>query len=301
VNEPPPDIVPEKVVEALPAVTTTAFWQKFCPWMANAKVKNLAIVSGTVDTALLANRILEGSVSDWMKDHLSVQVAESQCEASVDYDIEVGAVTVKKMKAVAVNARVVSTNGVSKTYRFVSSSTAGEPVPVGLAAKLFAALSIVHFEGSLVATDTDCRSDVWPGLVLNLTGGASAWATMRASVQRVDDDVDAGRTSLTFGPPNHLDATDYVTLLRASRRMTMTAKAAEKASGKVADGQELDLSGKIPGLTGAAGVLHQKDSETIGTGTKQIKLDPTGQSAYQVLTVGADGNVMQPGYVRAHA
>jgi hypothetical protein len=287
---------------ALPAISGTTFWKQFCPWMNDARVTSLTISGSAATPTPLANLILEGSIQDWMKDDLDVDVVESVVTAKASYNVEVGGKVVAQLKDIALSARIVTTDGATKTYRTVVSSQAGEAIPVGLAAALYAALSIVHHEGSASFAAEDCRDDVHPGLVLNLTGCAAAWATMRAAIQRVDDDVDAGTTAIAFGPPGHLDSSDYIALLRPSRRRAPSARHTERTSGKAGDGNEVAISGAIPGFDGIAGPVLQCDAEVIGSGSQTIELKPgaTGWAAYKPMVISSDGTVMKPDWLRAH-
>jgi hypothetical protein len=96
--------------------------------------------------------------------------------------------------------------------------------PEGLAEFIYDAVSVLHYEGSLSLIEEECSAGPRPGKVLNLANGLAAWASMRAVIQSVYFDIDAGRTTITFGPPEHLGPTDYVTLLEGNTtRATSTA------------------------------------------------------------------------------
>ncbi len=94
----------------------------------------------------------------------------------------------------------------------------GESPPSGLAAALLAALSVLQWQGGLTLEQDECAQTFKPGMLLNITGGLAAWATMAAQIQTVQWDMEAGRTTLTFGPAEHLGPADFVELGRNVNR-----------------------------------------------------------------------------------
>lgn len=92
-----------------------------------------------------------------------------------------------------------------------------ETAPVGLAQTLHEAVSVLHYEGRFRLSEEECQGGIAPGNVLNLSNGITAWATMRAVVQSVSFNLDAGATEIVFGPPQHLGLQDYINLLIGNR------------------------------------------------------------------------------------
>lgn len=98
-----------------------------------------------------------------------------------------------------------------------SSITEGEIVPYGLSGFIFNLCAIPHFEGTYTIQEDEITDQCPMGNNLNLTGSQAQWADMAACVQSIDYDLDAGRTTLTFGPGRHLGLKDLADRLKANR------------------------------------------------------------------------------------
>lgn len=86
----------------------------------------------------------------------------------------------------------------------------GETAPAGLAAAYWAALQVVQWEGAVRLLEENCTGTLRPGKVLNISNGRAEWATMRAVVQTVTEDLFSGETVAQLGPPEHLAPQDFV-------------------------------------------------------------------------------------------
>lgn len=71
-------------------------------------------------------------------------------------------------------------------------------IPAGMAQRYVEHYTLTH-DGELELVDDDAGGVVWMGKALNLLNGQTGWATMRAPVQSVTEDLRMGRTSLMFG------------------------------------------------------------------------------------------------------
>jgi hypothetical protein len=102
-------------------------------------------------------------------------------------------------------------------YTAVGGTGTVEEIPSGLATALRAGLKELQYEGRFTRVAAECAPEIRPGDLLNLTGGRTEWATMKAQIQAVTHDLAAGTTELTFGPAAHLGAADWLELMRANR------------------------------------------------------------------------------------
>jgi hypothetical protein len=157
--------------------------------------------------------------------------------------------------------RVVGTNAQSQIYSRLTSETAGEPVPAGLAQALYAAVSVLQYDGALELTEEECSGVGAPGLLLNLTGGRAEWATMAAQIQRVEEKIDVGQTKITVGPAKHLGHAELTAWLRANRSRRISYRLGERTSGsasgnaaKVQGGEQSPRSDSVfrPSAAGAS-------------------------------------------------
>ncbi len=133
---------------------------------------------------------------------------------------------------------------------FTSSNVTAlpEPVPVGLAQAIWQAVSVLQFQGGVRLLEPECSGSLLIGSLLNITGGSdSDWASMNALVQEVEEDIDCGTTTVSFGPAKHLGAGDLTNLLRVNRfRVTLspyTMRADGSASGNT---DPLDIARSLP-------------------------------------------------------
>ena len=187
------------------------------------------------------HKLVEGQVQDWMEE----TVADGLFTCTAVYTDDEGSEREQK-----ISAEIRITSASTNTYRKTSSFTPGEPVPVGLAQKLYDQLSESQYQGLCVYLEEEIAVDAHPGQVINATGGWSEWASMRALIQQVREDVDQGRTEITFGPAEHLNLQDFIELLRANRTRIIVEQAAERQNGTTGD--ETELSGSSQDTRGGA-------------------------------------------------
>lgn len=98
------------------------------------------------------------------------------------------------------------------------TATTSETAPLGMAGEYYLSLITPTWEGSITTQQQECTGILRPGLVLNLSNGNPAWATMDAQIQEVSEELYNGITECKFGPPNHLLPQDFVNLLQLTRR-----------------------------------------------------------------------------------
>lgn len=90
----------------------------------------------------------------------------------------------------------------------------------GLAERLFRELSVLRYEGTCSLTTEEVPATAYLGRRLRFThADRPEWGTMEALIQSVSADLDSGRVSLRFGPPQHLSPQDWVALHEAARTM----------------------------------------------------------------------------------
>ena len=181
---------------------------------------NGSTTSGTV----WSNFLIEGDIPNWINGHAQMALAQLQ----VNYDVAMGNdangnPVVEHHVNETIFVKVLSTDLATGWYNQLTGVYIGEPVPTGLAAYYYAALSWLQYEGSWEITEQECgtANAFYVGKQLNLTGGLSAWATMGALVFESTEDLATGVTRLRFGPASYLSPQDWVTIQRTAReRMT---------------------------------------------------------------------------------
>jgi hypothetical protein len=156
-------------------------------------------------------------------------------------------------------------------YSTTASSDSGDPVPVGLARHLYESLSELHYQAAIALVQPQCDGVVNLGYVVNLHGARAEYAAMRALVQEVTFDIDAGTTQVQCGPPRQLGLSDLLALMqrfRVRRRWT---------------NPETQQTGELGGDGGGA----QLPRVTGGANTS------VGASIPEMFAVLADGNTVE--------
>lgn len=101
-----------------------------------------------------------------------------------------------------------------------------------------------------------CSGFARPGQVLNLVNSANAaWSTMMAPIQIVEEDLETGKTTITFGTPRHLGVQDLITLRSINRwRITLINPAAQLSAQQDQTntqlGQQTAISDSTAGVIG---------------------------------------------------
>jgi hypothetical protein len=178
-----------------------------------------------LDTSL-TRELLEGGITPWMEDTglnrkgQVQQVSYRVHTPSGQYDL---------------TRQFLATNVATRTYSYQESSdyTPPESTPSGLAATLYAAMSVLQHEGSFVLVARECAFTVRVGMVVNLTGGRAEWATMKAVVQSVVHDLTEGRTEVTVGWPRHITVDELMSIMRNNRLKFSAARGLIRTTGKL--------------------------------------------------------------------
>lgn len=188
------------------------------------------------DTSLV-RELVEGGITPWMETGTLNRKGEEQ---EVYYTVEGTRTegegeetTVTPFRAELTRA-FMATNVSTRTYNYAESgdATEGEPVPEGLAASLYAAMSAVQYEGTFTLKERECTMWARPGLVINLTGGRDEWETMKAIIQNVSYDLTTGTTQVTLGFNRELGAGDLVAIMRSNRRRALADVGLVRATGR---------------------------------------------------------------------
>lgn len=268
------NIIKQRITTADIEVSSETWWKQHVPELNDAAISDLTVVpsSGAITPEeegglTYGKELVEGAIADWM----SVNEAPVRVTARVSYKRSMPAGAEETVTARPVSVRLRSTDGDSKTYRIYGGGVAGETAPTGLAQALYTALATVQYQGRLSLAEEEALSSPWMGRVLNITGGAGAWATMNALIQSVDIDIDRGTTTLQFGPPAHLSAGDLVDLLRVGRKRVSYGPAI-----RTGGGAETPDEVGYKGASGAGGTVTNlepmKTSWTL-SGGETVTLD----------------------------
>lgn len=168
--------------------------------------------------------VISGAITDWM----GVGDGEVIATAKITY---AGSDFPAFENGVA-SVRLPATDTSRTVFDRLVSFDAAEPTPVGLAQAMYEALSPLQWQGRYELAEEDVSGVVHTGNKLRLTGGLAAWATMDAAIQQVIENLDTGKTTIIFGPPQHLGPQDLVALLRANRQSRASWRRKERETGR---------------------------------------------------------------------
>jgi len=216
-----------------------AWWAKYIPELQSKKIRGFSVGAMTVldetgaavSLSTYPNVLDDGSnIATWMKltggaDVAGVKATITAIASYTEWDSDASGdpetstngrkLTVFPSKGLAL--RVTLTNGVSGPYSTVASSIAGEDIPSGLAQSIWTSLNTLQYDGSVQIVETECSGSVGMGNVLNLTGGRTEWATMKALIQTVTRKYGTGQTQVAVGPARDLSAGDLTQLFLINR------------------------------------------------------------------------------------
>ncbi len=142
--------------------------------------------------------------------------------------------------------KVMGTNADTMTYKQLTSLTPSEPVPVGYAQLLYETLSVLHWQGDLEITEQECTGRLPMGCIFNVTDGLAAWASMKALVLSVDENIDRGITKVKFGPTMHLGLQDLVELARANRGRVFPYNLDQRTTGQTGNDNAIIGHTRVP-------------------------------------------------------
>ena len=224
------------------------FWSKFYPYLT---VENATVIPGSGTRGVGADTSFgnvlnteSAPISEWM----NVGSQSETISAKVIYTDAKG----NKTDPQVLTQNVTSTNAGTQVYVKNDITAISEPYPYQLARTLYNTLSILQFAGTVHMVEQEVGEMVSIGNTFNIVSNDKQnpvdpdWTTMNAMVTSVVEDVDQGTTEVTFGPPGHLGAKEFVELLRMTRLRQLGW-----ASGTRAGGSAPSVGTDSPNVTAA--------------------------------------------------
>lgn len=201
--------------------------------------KALRLIPNT--KADVPRQLVNGQIEDWMRKKVG--------QVSITYDldpVDTGAIIVGPINTVVgknLSFTITATNATSRRYRGVSSFTAGEGRPEGLAAALFAAATEQQHEGGVTVVSEDVAGGRFHGKKIILMDGVTV--VMPATViHSASHDIERGATALEFGPLPYLTAGDALELQRLfNRRKPTWMSSAERTSNTLGSEESASAAG----------------------------------------------------------
>lgn len=188
----------------------------------------------------LPNELVRGSIPEWLQKRVG--------KVLVDFTVVPTATATeadrKLLSKLPADFTVVATNAETKIYKGVSSYTAGDQAPAGIAQAYYETLANgCYFEGRASLIEQDVGATRWHGSVLNISGGVAEWATMKAPIHAVSWDLQSQNVDIHFGPNPDYAVQDFLEFLRLlNKRPNTEYTLAERTSDKL--GSEAGISAK---------------------------------------------------------
>lgn len=267
----PGQYIRQDIVTADIDITDLEWWKSKVQWLNNEKIQNITIFDPAGFNDDLPRELVEGTITPWMS-----KTAETvTITATVDYEYIDSGDVIRKVQAAPISFTLTVTDAATRTYKKFIPGQAGsqEPKPVGLAQALHSALSVLHWDGTVSTVEREAAASVRIGHVLNLTNGRTEWATMNAVVQNIEIDLMFGRTTIKFGPPEHLGPQDLVALLKPLRIRVSSNTDRDPENND--DSTEVDISGATPNGHGTHvdAVIVKQIFRTFEPNGKKIEVD----------------------------
>jgi hypothetical protein len=218
--------------------------------------------ASTITLSDVPRELVKGAVHEWMQK----KVGRVYIKWTIEPDATANDAERKLIARAGPGMSVVATNAITKVYRGIASWTAAETAPSGIAQTYYQTIhAAARYEGTITIPDADLSAR-WHGKKLNLTGGATAWATMAAPIHSVSWNAHRGDATITFGPsPDYAlqDFIEYLKLLR--RREPSWISTAERISEELGDEAGASAHGDNIG-----GLDLPRDTQDMAVVTQQI-------------------------------
>lgn len=182
-------------------------------------------VPGTQTHKILDHVLLRGEIQPWMADKYA---AETRLEFKASYTDGDGNTYVDRKFRVT----LALTNCQSGIYNFRENVTPAEEVPEGLAKAIYDAVGTLYHEGRAVVVDDDPPDIASPGQKLSISGVLPSGSAV-CLVQSAEWDVGRGRSTVSFGPPQHVGVQDLVELAQANRKRKSSVSAGSYKTSEV--------------------------------------------------------------------
>jgi hypothetical protein len=239
------DIVCEPILES-----DAAWWIGQHAPLADPNVDGLTIIDGSaVRETSLPRYLVSGNITGWMLARNRATAARETIRAKANWLVTDGPTSdtvLQDNKEKNIHTELVATNLTTGIYLSALSETPGDPIPINVAQFVYNATSFLHYDGQLLISEDECSGSVTVGNVVNVTGALDAYASMRAIVQAVSEDIESGRTSITLGPPKHLGLDDLIEFLRGNRNRQRYTPTSAMTDGQSFTAAPVDIGQETP-------------------------------------------------------
>ena len=300
---------------------STAWWAKKKPELADTHIASLAIADTTINggsshplgvtvTDTSGNPISITGLYEWVKGPCAawalvggnpIQITEALVTARFTYHENNGpggtttkSYTTGSEKTHHTRVKLTNSPAGDQVYSSPLGGALGEAQIANLAQSYFNTLATLDYDGEHIILERDkVATIISPANVLNLSGGATAWATMRASIPSVEIDFYECKTTVRMGPAHHIAIQDLARYLQFYRNRKLIESSTSPYSGQPggSGGGTLNIGNDNPkqdsteGLGTPSVAVHNAPPDGPGN-VQQILFNPAGASgALPLVTI----------------
>jgi hypothetical protein len=161
-------------------------------------------------------QLVAGTIPEWSRR----RTGQVRIEWGIRATTDATAAQRKIIESMPTADTVTGTNATTKVYVGAANFTEPENAPSGIAQLYYQTITAgTRYQGSVSFLGTDVAPP-WHGKKLNITGGATGWATMAAPIHAVQWDAQSDEVTVDFGPTPDYAFQDFLEYLRLLNRRT---------------------------------------------------------------------------------
>jgi hypothetical protein len=248
-----------------------------------------------IDLTQYPNRIAKGTYHAWMKNgstqinairahvKVKVQFQEYDVVGSTPAETDTNGNLIKTSNAHELHCHITLTNAPAGVTAFTGANVSGySETPVsGLAQNIWTDRATLDYDG-----DHEFLDPGVPGVsvpitqiighwnVLNIAGGAAAWANANMTIAATEIDLLNNRVRIQVGPARHLQPQDWSAMLQFFRYRRTFMFSSQRATGAADPNGTVDMALNTPDGNTVGGLVADRASVLIDYATPS---DPTSQ------------------------
>lgn len=210
--------------------SSLAWWQDHVPWMAEEQYDDFDLLDsgaelraedGTLLSTSSWDELIEGSIASWMPSSVETHNATLTMDVIFNvYDTSKNPqLLMQSNQTETLTLQLRVTNASKSVYRTSNITQSAEPVPGGVANRIYQQLSVLQYDGRIVFVSEEAALIAANNRQWSLLGTARPeWSNAKFGITDTTIDIDSGKTTWTIGRQDHLGPRDIVQLLRLNRR-----------------------------------------------------------------------------------
>lgn len=256
-----------------------------------------------INLSAYPNRLIKGTYHAWMKNgstqintiraHIKVkaQHAEWDVAGSTGAETDTNGTLVHRSEAHDLHAHITLTNSPSgiKNYQGDQLTALAELPVTGLAQNIYTSRAALDYDGEHEIIDAGIPSGVSPTIplaqiighwnVLNLSGGATAWATANMTIAETEIDLARNHIRIQVGPSQHLQPQDWNSMLQYFRVRRVFMSSSVRATGLGDANNTVDMARNTPDGNTVEGLAVESQASQV---TYTTPGDPTSPVAGRI-------------------